>query len=64
MGLIAFFKEWLINNEERRKFKEAWQDHYGKDMGTGNTCSPYHEKVAYEIYRLTQRVEELEKKIV
>lgn len=62
MNFLEFFRSWISNNKERAAFKDAWMDQYGNEMGGGNSCRPYHEKVAYEIFSLTKRVEDLEKK--
>lgn len=61
MGFLEFFREWRKNNQERKQFKEAWNEEYAENLGSNNNCSPYHEKVAYEIFKLTERVEYLEK---
>ncbi len=63
MFIIEYFRDWIANNEERKKFKEAWHDKFDKELGSNNSCKPYHEQVAFEIYRLTKRIEDLEKQI-
>jgi len=63
MSIVDYFRDWMANNEERKKFREAWVDKHGKELGASNSCTQYHEQIAYEIYKLTKRVEELEKNI-
>ncbi len=63
MSFVQFFKDWVANNGEKKKFKESWMEQYGNEMGSSNSCRPYHEMVAYEIFKLTQRVEQLENQL-
>ena len=63
MSIVDYFRDWMANNEERKNFKEAWTDKHSKELGPTNGCIPYHEQIAYEIYKLTKRVEELENNI-
>ncbi len=61
MMIIDFFKDWLLNNEEKSKFKQAWIKE--KLCGFSDATQGYHSDMAYEIYRMSKKIEELEQKI-
>ena len=63
MGIIEYFRDWMSNNEEKEKFRKSWI--YGKldEFKWPDNQDRYHADIAYEIYKLSQRIEELEKQI-
>lgn len=63
MRIVEFFKDWMANNEEKKKFREAWIKEKVGNFGWNNDVDTYHADVAYEMYQLTKRIEELEQKI-
>jgi len=63
MGIIEYFRDWMSNNEEKEKFRKSWITGKIGDFGWNDKVDTYHADMAYEIYKLTQRIEELEKSI-
>lgn len=63
MNVIQFFKDWLDNNEEKQKFRNAWINEKIGKFGWADGVDKYHADVAYEMYKLSKKVEELELKI-
>ena len=63
MRIVEFFKDWLASNEEKKKFREAWINEKLSTFGWDNRVDEYHADLAYEMYQLTKRVDELEQKI-
>lgn len=63
MRIVEFFKDWLASNEEKKKFREAWINEKLSNFGWKDDVDAYHADLAYEMYQLTKRVDELEQKI-
>lgn len=63
MGILEYFRDWMSNNEEKKKFKEAWIAGKLNSLNWSPEAKEYHVEMAYETYLLTQRIEELEKSI-
>lgn len=63
MRIVEFFKEWLANNEEKKKFREVWINEKLSTFGWSDKVDAYHADLAYEMYQLTKRVDELEQKM-
>lgn len=63
MGIIEYFKDWMANNEEKSKFKKAWINDKIADFRWEDKVDSYHAEIAYEIYQLAKKIEELEQKI-
>jgi hypothetical protein len=63
MRIVEFFRDWIANNEEKIKFREAWIKEKVGRFGWDDKVDAYHSDIAYEIYQLTKRIEELEQKI-
>lgn len=58
--MINYFKEWRETHEEKKAFMEMWGEEFGKEFNSSNACTPYHKKVAYELFKLEKRLIELE----
>ena len=63
MNIVQYFLDWKKEREEKVLFMEMWMEEYGELIGTNNTCQSYHQRVAYELFKLTKRIEELESKV-
>jgi hypothetical protein len=63
MGIIEYFRDWMANNEEREKFHKSWIIGKIGNFKWPDEQDKYHADIAYEIFKLTQRIEELEKQI-
>jgi hypothetical protein len=53
----------MANNEEREKFHKSWIIGKIGNFKWPDEQDKYHADIAYEIFKLTQRIEELEKQI-
>ena len=63
MNIVEYYKNWKKEREEKKLFIEMWMEAYGEEIGPNNVCRSYHQNVAYQIYKLSKRIEELEEKL-
>ena len=62
MNILRWFKNWKEEEEEKKSFLEAWDEEFGTEIGSSNSCKSYHKKIAYEIFCIRRDLEALKDK--
>jgi hypothetical protein len=60
MNIVNYFLDWIESNKERDDFRKAWINGKIGDFHWDHKIDIYHADIAYEIYKLSRRVEALE----